>query len=540
MNILRSLALFAVSVSPALAQGGPPQLPPVPFPPQNPITAQKAVLGKILFWEEQLSSSDTVSCGSCHGNTAGGANPTFAIDPGLDGIRPSPDDIRGSIGLPHIDVAGHFTPSPVFGFAAQVTGRAAPSAFTSQYSPLQFWDGRASGTLVDPLTNQVVIQAGASLEVQSLAPILNSIEMSREGRTWADVLDKLVQSRPMALATNLPSDVSQALAGGTDYPELFRRAFGDPAITPVRIALALATYERTLVPNQTPWDRFAAGDRNALTPNQQQGLQAFGQSGCAACHRPPFFTDHTFRNLGVRPIREDIGRQAVTGNPADAGRFKVPSLRNVGQKPTFMHNGRFTTLREVIDFYARVIPNFPGNNDPAFLNVQVPPQARGPIDDFIRNGLTDPRVAAGLPPFDRPTLRSERPQATRTGTGDAGAGGITPGVLDMQPAFAGATEFRLGLRNTLGGAPVLLAVSLAQATYPLPIDIGVDLSAAILETGQALGVGAGNGHFTWQWALPNLPSMAGSPIFVQGFVLDAAEPSLGVATSQVSRIVIDA
>ena len=101
-------------------------------------------------------------------------------------------------------------------------------------------------------------------------------------------------------------------------------------------------------------------------------------SACAVCHVPPLFTNNTFRNIGLRPIGEDTGRQEVTGAPGDAGRFKVPSLRNVGLKPTYMHNGRRTTLEEVVDFY---IPaggqvQFPANQDPLIPPINIPPPAR--------------------------------------------------------------------------------------------------------------------------------------------------------------------
>lgn len=531
-------AALALAIATTLAAQGPPTLPPVPFPPQNPITQQKAVLGKVLFWDEQLSSSDTVACGTCHVHRVGGAAAVIGIHPGLDNAMPSPDDIRGSPGVVHMDTTGHYAPIAPFDLNLQVTGRAAPSAITSQYSPLQFWDGRATGALVDPLTNQVAIPGGASLEVQSLGPILNSAEMAHDGRTWADVTSKLGAARPLALATNLPGDVAAALGNGASYGDLFLAAFGDAAITPVRIAMALATYERTLVANQTPWDRFAAGNPNALTPQQQQGMAAFGQSGCAVCHRPPFFTDHSFRNIGIRPVQEDNGRQAVTNNPGDAGRFKVPSLRNIGLKRTFMHQGRFTTLQQVIDYYGGVGQRFGPNLDPAFLAVQVPQPARPLIDDFVRNALTDPRVAQGLAPFDRPTLRSERPGAQRIGIGSPGSGGIIPRLIDVQPAFAGATDFRIGVRNALGGSVAMLAVSPLQGSYPLPVPIGVDLGAAILEFAVTDGAGNGRGFASWIWDLPAIASLNGLPVFAQGFVLDGGSPTMGIAATQVSRIVI--
>ena len=120
-------------------------LPPLVAPKDKPITPAKAVLGKVLFWDEQLSSDDTVACGSCHVPGAGGADP-----------RP--------VRHPEVTATGSL------GIRAQVTRRASPSFFGALYSPVQFWDGRAR-----------------SLEAQAVAPILNAEEMAHPGRKWRDV-----------------------------------------------------------------------------------------------------------------------------------------------------------------------------------------------------------------------------------------------------------------------------------------------------------------------------------------------------------------
>jgi len=183
------------------------------------------------------------------------------------------------------------------------------------------------------------------------------------------------------------------------------RAFGDSRITPKRIAFAIASYERTLVPNQTPYDRYIAGDRKAMTANQIRGWRAFRQSACAVCHVPPFFTDHTFRNIGVRPIAEDIGRAEVTRRRDDRGKFKVPSLRNVGLKRRFMHNGRFASLREVLDHYSGRGSRFTKDIDPLVARRISMGGDRRAVIDFLANALTDPRAAREAPPFDHPTLQ---------------------------------------------------------------------------------------------------------------------------------------
>lgn len=418
-SLLLVLAATALHIATGAAQPPPPPLPPVPVPPENPITEPKRVLGKILFWEEQLSSTNTMACGTCHRPASGGADPRFGRHPGRDNLFQTPDDVFGSPGVVRTNAEGQPVPDPIFGLAPQITRRAAQPFLTAQFAPSTFWDGRASGRFIDPETQAVVIPLGGALESQTLDPILSDVEMAHEGRTWADVEAKLAAAAPLALAENLPADVANAIAANPTYPLLFAAAYGTPAITASRIAMAIATYERTLVANQTPWDAFNAGNPNALTPNQQAGLNFFRGSACAICHQAPFFTNHTFRNIGLRPIPEDLGRQEVTGQPADGGRFKVPSLRNVGLKTGFMHNGRLATLTDVINFYRTPALQFPQNRDP-LIPVPVPLNVTAQLVDFLANGLTDPRVAAEVVPFDRPTLRSE----------------VTTGIAGLAPAPA--------------------------------------------------------------------------------------------------------
>jgi len=443
---------FVVALRIDLAQAQPPPppqpLPPVPVPAQNPITEAKRVLGKILFWDEQLSSDNTMACGTCHISGSGGSDPRTGFNPGPDGLFQTPDDIVGSPGVARMDDSGAPIEDATFGFDVQVTGRTAQPMMMAAHAPNNFWDGRATSTFVDPETGAVLIPAGGGLESQAVGPILSDVEMAHDGRTWDDVRDKLAGSAPLALATNLPPDVEAAIAADPTYGALFTAAFGTPEINASRIAFAIATYERTLVPDQTPFDRFVAGNPNALTPAQQNGLGAFlGQ--CAVCHAPPVFSDHTFRNIGVRPNNEDIGREGVTGLIQDRGRFKVPSVRNAGLKSTFMHNGVRTTLDQVLDFYLNVggqqfrSPNF----DPAVANINLTPQARIDVIDFVQNGLTDPRVVTETFPFDRPTLASE----TNTVSVDPPNPG-TPLLVGVKPAYPNPFTPRTTLSFTLAQA----------------------------------------------------------------------------------------
>lgn len=406
----------------AIAQGPPPGLPPVPFPPENQPSEAKRVLGKILFWDEQLSSDNTVACGTCHRPAFAGADPRLAVNPGADGTFNTADDIIGSPGVVHRDVLNQPVVDPTFGLDPQVTGRAAQPYFAAMFAPDTFWDGRGDSTFVDPENGaNVAIQNGGGLESQAVGPILNGAEMAHDGRTWEDVRVKLQTVTPMLLASNIPPDVQQALDATPSYAQLFANAFGTADITAVRIAFAIATYERTLVADQTPWDLFVAGNPNALTNSQRQGFEFLrDNTACFACHRPPLFTDNNFHNIGLRPSAEDLGREAITGNPNDRGRFKTPSLRNVGLRESLMHVGWITDVQDALDFYNAGTQNtghtqftqdqtpIPGNGPIDFVRqINIPPAAQPAIVDFLTNGLTDPRVAGETFPFNRPTLITE-------------------------------------------------------------------------------------------------------------------------------------
>jgi cytochrome c peroxidase len=384
------------------------QLPAVPVPAENPITEQKRVLGKILFWDEQLSSDDTVACGTCHRPAWGGADARDAVNSGSD--LGTIDDVHGSPGIVALDSSGRPIEHPKFGRGPQITPRSSPSVFGALWAPAVFWDGRATGEFRDPLTGSVVIAKGAPLESQIVETLANPAEMAKPGQTWAETTDKLARVRPLALATNLPADVTAAITESPSYKALFAAAFGDPAITPVRIALAIATYERTLVVDQTPWDRYAAGDESALSRTELFGLRALEDFHCLKCHTPPLFTNNEFFNIGLRRSEYDRGREAVTGDPEDAGEVRVPSLRNAGLRARFMHTGEFASLAAAISFYRTgpVLPDRDGIPGAGIYTFNMSAITEADIRAFLTTGLTDPRVRAEKFPFDRPTLRTER------------------------------------------------------------------------------------------------------------------------------------
>jgi cytochrome c peroxidase len=380
----------------------------VPVPAENPITEPKRVLGMILFWDVLIWCVGSVACGTCHRPAAGGGDPRAGRHPGID--KGTIDDVMGSPGIVALDRDGRPRPDSLFGIAPQVTPRSTPSNFGALWADELFWDGRAGTEFKDPLTGKVSIARGGALENQALAALLNEHEMAKTGRSWADVAAELARTRPLALATGLPLDTGAAIEQHETYPALFAAAFGDAAITPQRIAFALATYQRTLVADQTPWDRYDAGDTSALTGRALDGWRALEAFRCTACHTPPLFTNNEFFQIGLRRADFDRGRENVTRDPEDAGEMKVPSLRNAALRPRLMHTGELTSLSSAIRFYITTLalPERDGIPGAGLYTFNMSSIDESDLREFIAAALTDPRVRDETFPFDRPVLRSER------------------------------------------------------------------------------------------------------------------------------------
>lgn len=385
------------------------------YPEENPYGAEKALLGKILFWEEQLSSNDTHACGTCHQPGAGGSDPRSALAASLgagpNGVFGDADDARGSQGVVRCDSAGMPKPDPVYALNVQITPRKAPSALDAWFFDELFWDGRATTRFVDPVTGTVAIKSGGALESQAAGPPVSSAEMSCEGYGWAAIESKLTGAKPLKFASQIPEAMSEALSEHPSYPSLFEWVYGTPAVTARRILFAIATYERQLRSDQTPWDRFNAGDSEALTADQRAGLAVFNvKARCAKCHVPPLFTDNKFHNIGAQASELDAGRSTISGDEADLGKMKTPSLRNVGLRAAggLLHWGTDSgaTLRSVLDVY-RQGGTHHEHTDAEILSLNMPDYEFEQLLEFLQNGLTDPRAAAELPPFDRPRLGSE-------------------------------------------------------------------------------------------------------------------------------------
>jgi cytochrome c peroxidase len=315
-------------------------------PATNPITDWGATLGRVLFYDKNLSANNTIACASCH-KQASAFSDNIALSLGFNG---------GS------------------------TGRNSMSLIDAKYYPngRYFWDQRA-----------------ATLEDQTLMPIQDLVEM---GMTLSGLETKL---------RTLPY-----------YPTLFTKAFGDNTITSSRISLALSQFVRSIVSSQSKYDagrqNFPPGPiaPNTVFPNftaqENRGKEIFfiPQSGCVACHGTETFTAPEEKNNGLDMVTVDRGFGAVTNNPANDALFKVTSLRNVELTAPYMHDGRFTTLEQVVEHYSTGVRNHPNlsaqlklpNGNPRLLNLSAPDKAA--LVAFLKT-LTDQVVIAD-PKFSNP------------------------------------------------------------------------------------------------------------------------------------------
>ena len=171
-----------------------------------------------------------------------------------------------------------------------------------------------------------------SLEAQALEPLKSREEMRGDAYSEASAVDTVVSR----------------LRANPEYVALFKQAFGpDTSVDAQRLGQAIAEFERTLVAMNSPFDRFRAGDANALTAQQRRGRQAFDTAGCDGCHRGTMFSDFQLHAEGVR-------ENPKLAEP-DAGprryRFRTPTLRNVALTAPYMHNGMLATLDDVLRFY---------------------------------------------------------------------------------------------------------------------------------------------------------------------------------------------
>lgn len=324
-------------------------------PGDNPTTDAGATLGRVLFWDRRLSQNATVACGSCHRPDAG-----FSDDVALSE-----------------------------GFAGESTRRNSMSLLNARFYArgAMFWDERAD-----------------TLEDQVLRPIQDAAEM---GLTLEELVVRVESAEY--------------------YAPLFEDAFGDSEVTVERISLALAQFVRSIASYQSPWDegvQLVGGDVDQDFPNytteQNRGKDLFfGQARCGTCHMPanplnpppPGGQAGPTDNLALWYVNEpvnnglfdddDNGYGETTGQAQDAGKFKSPSLRNVSLTAPYMHDGRFTSLIEVVEHYDSGVEDHP-NLDPRLRNPQTQLPQRLGLSAADRSALV-----AFLETLEDPTLAED-------------------------------------------------------------------------------------------------------------------------------------
>lgn len=200
------------------------------------------------------------------------------------------------------------------GIGDSIGTRNSPSLMNLAYQDKFMWDG-----------------AIHHLDMQALAPISNPLEM---GETLANVVNKI---------NRLPK-----------YRQLYKNAFGDTLITGELTLKAIATFMLTLESKNSKFDQFLAG-KTEFTEQEQKGFELF-QDQCASCHKAPLFAISDFANNGlpIDPNLKDLGRMNISNNPEDSLKFKIPTLRNIEFSYPYMHDGRFKTLREVLNHYSNL------------------------------------------------------------------------------------------------------------------------------------------------------------------------------------------
>ncbi|HWR37270.1 MAG TPA: cytochrome c peroxidase [Clostridia bacterium] len=277
----------------------------------------------------------------------------------------------------HDPERGFGDPKPVSTGVNGKTGvRNSPTVFNSAYYTTQFWDGRA-----------------ASLEKQAEGPVENPVEMAHTLK-----------------------GVERRLSADPEYRAEFEKAFGSGPITFEMVGKAIASFERTVVSGDSPFDRWYYGhDERAVSDSVKRGFALFRDTkkgNCANCHtvedKHALFTDNKFHNIGVGVDGErltDQGRFQITNQDADRGAFKTPSLRNIALTAPYMHDGSHQTLKSVLDFYIG------GTNSNPHLDKQIHPlgfltgQERADLLAFMEalTGTLPPNV--GPPPKPQQTVK---------------------------------------------------------------------------------------------------------------------------------------
>ena len=303
-------------------------------------------LGQALAFDKVLSGNKDISCMTCHLPRLGtGDARSLSIGQGATGL-----------GADRSHPAGAFIP------------RNAPQLFNLFAVKSLFWDGRieldALGKLVTPAAHRVTPEIQAAFEFGGLSalplfPVLSRSEMrADDGNELADVRDKNPQQVWRALMIRL-GEIKE-------YRQMFEAAYPGKRFASMNFGHASnaisAFFIDQLTFNDSPWDRFLAGDDAAMTERQLEGAKNFMSARCSICHNGPALTDNLFHNVAVAQLgpgegdgvggKDDFGRMRVTGDPQDRYKFRTPALRNVELTGPYGHDGAYLDLEEFVDHYS--------------------------------------------------------------------------------------------------------------------------------------------------------------------------------------------
>jgi len=281
----------------------------VAHPENNPVSKEKVELGRLLFYDPILSGSNDVSCASCHHPEFGYAE-NIELSIGVSGQ-----------GLGYERFFRHPDRIPFTKRNSQSLLNIGFNGINSdgEYDPLKapmFWDLRAT-----------------SLEEQSLHPIRQFEEMR-----GTDFEEPMILQQVLARLKAIPG-----------YRKKFTEVFGsDSAINEINLAKAIACFERTLIANESKFDRYMRGESSALTISEKEGMDLFIKVGCARCHNGPMLSDF---KVHVIAAPETDKRKDIDSGFHNSFAFRTPTLRNLRFTAPYMHSGKIASLQDVLTFY---------------------------------------------------------------------------------------------------------------------------------------------------------------------------------------------
>jgi cytochrome c peroxidase len=514
-----------------------------------------ARLGKALFWDEQVSVDNTMACGTCHIPGAGGTDNRLGAVFARPGNRS--DGNFGAFGvIRQNELGGTINYGSLLGSGPTpdrlVTPLAPPTMIGAYLFDRLFWDMRAGAEFRDE-SGQVFpgFDDWAALEALAVEPPISDIEMGHESLQWGNgfLQFKIGTSFPLALvvAGSIPPDVQAFLTthGNPRYDSLFDAVFGSHpqfggplGVTRERFAMAIAHYQRELIPDRAPIDL------GTMTAAQIAGFNFLrNQTSCFACHSASMLTsqlptlgpngrlvnpfDNVFSdglphtiNLNTDPQRGLGGLQPPR---------KTASLRNIGLKKKFFSTGHggagsffVSNFTELMQFYRS---QFQFNTA---LGFNPTAQQLANVTAFLRDALTDPRVRDETFPFDRPKLRSETLTfgANVYGTGTAGPSTRVPKIIaNMPPKIrpSNASQwFKVGVGGAAPSGDAALIISDTAATGPVQW-VGPPLAVVPTDPTDA------DGFATVQLPFPLAPATLGLQMFVQWQIADSGSVALSNA-----------